>query len=126
MSGTSVNALLAHCITELGFSYIHISTIAGANDILSGLYFNGTMIADRGKGGCAIKFSSDILQVRPGGTIAELTNILVHQCREYTTAKEESVYTCAMMNSLMMNNSVRFVIYLNGRSELFYFIYSNT
>ena len=84
------------------------------------------MIADRGEGGgCTTTFSSGILRVRLGGTIAGITIIPVHQCEEFTTAKEESVYTCVMMNSSVMNDSVRFGVYFIGRSESLDFILSH-
>ena len=110
MSGTSVNALIARCLTGLAPT----STASDANGDLGGLYFNGTMVAKRGQGGgCNSSFPSDVLQVRSGGGIAGLLNI--QQCGEFTT-EYEGVYTCTMMNSSMMNESVRFGIYLNGRS----------
>ena len=107
MNGTSVNARIARCLTGLGPS----STAAGANGDLGGLYFNGNMIPNMGE---LASCSSDVIQVRPGGSVAGLTNI--HQCGAFTTAAE-GVYTCTMMNSSMMDQSVRFGIYFTGRSE---------
>ena len=109
--------LLARCLTGLGPN----GTNDGANGVLGGLYFKGTMISNSGElGPCT---TSDVIQVRPGGGIAGVTNIL--QCAAFTT-DNEGVYTCTMMNSSMMNQSVRFHIYLNGRSELHtYLIYTD-
>ena len=109
MNGTSVDARIARCLSGVGPS----STATGANGVLGGLYFNGTMIPNSGE---QAECSSDVIQVRPGGSVAGLTNI--HQCGAFTTATE-GVYTCTMMNSSMMNQSVRFGIYFTGRSESF-------
>ena len=98
---------LARCLTGLGPP----STSAGANGALGGLYFNGTMIPYSGEQSSC---SSDVIQVRPGGSIAGVTNI--HQCGAFSTAAE-GVYTFTMMNSSMMDQSVRFGIYFSGRSE---------
>ena len=100
-------ALLARCLTGLGPN----STSYGANGALGGLYFNGNMIYNYGEQGPC---SSDIIQVRPGGTVAGVNNI--HQCGYLYTSKE-GVYTCIMMNSSLMNESVRFGIYFSSRSE---------
>ena len=99
---------LARCLTGLGPT----STASGANGNLGGLYFKGNRIPNSGeKGPCT---QSDIVQVRPGADTAGVINI--HRCRALSTA-EEGAYTCTMINSAMMNESVRFHIYLNGRSE---------
>ena len=113
MSGTSVDALLARCLTGLGPN----GTINGANGDLGGLYFHGIMIPNSGEQGPC---SSDVIQVRPGGSVAGVTNF--YQCQTFTT-DNEGVYTCTMMNSSMMNESVRFGIYFSGRSESIDFIY---
>ena len=97
--------LLARCLTGLGPS-------GNDNSVLGGLYFNGRMIPNSGEQGPC---SSDVIQVRPGGRIAGVTNF--HQCKTFTTAIE-GIYTCTMMNSSMMNESVRFGIYFSERSEL--------
>ena len=102
---------LARCLTGLGPN----DTSNGANGDLGGLYFNGTMIPNSGEqAGCS--GSTGIIQVRPGSTTAGVTNF--HQCGSLNT-DNEGVYTCTMINSAMMNESVRFNIYLNGRSESF-------
>ena len=98
---------LARCLTGLGPT----TTSRGANGVLGGLYFKGNMIPNSGEQGPC---SSDVIQVRPGGGIAGITNI--HQCEAFSTAAE-GVYTCTMMNSSMMNQSVRFGVYFTGRSE---------
>ena len=102
-------AQIARCVTGLGPN----GTSNDANDILGGLYFNGNKIpALAPPSSCAS--NSEVIQVRLGGSLAGLFNF--QQCGSLTTAAE-GVYTCTMMNSAMMNQSVRFGIYLNGRSE---------
>ena len=105
--GDPNGAFVARCITGLGPT----SASSGANGALGGLYFNGTMIPNSGEGASC---SSDIIQVRPGGSLAGITNI--YQCEAFSTSVE-GIYTCTMMNSSMMDQSVRFGIYHNGRSE---------
>ena len=102
-------AVLARCVTGLGPT----GTDSDANDILGGLYFNGNKIpAVSSPAMCPD--NSQMIQVRLGGSFAGVFNF--YQCEPFSTAAE-GVYTCALMNSAMMNQSVRFGIYLNGRSE---------
>ena len=103
-SGDPDGDLLTRCLSGLG-------PHSNDNGDLGGLYFKGTMIPNSPEQGPC---SSDVVQVRPGGSLAGVTNI--RQCGPFTTAAE-GVYTCAMMNSAMMNQSVRFGIYFSGRSE---------
>ena len=107
--GDPNGALIARCVTGLGPT----SNNSGANGALGGLYFNGTMIPNSGE---QVSCSSDVIQVRPGGTLAGVTNI--HQCEAFSTSVE-GIYTCTMMNSSMMNESVRFGVYFSRRSESF-------
>ena len=86
-------------------------TSDGANGVLGGWYFNGTIIPNRDEQGpCA----SDVIQVRPGANTAGFSNI--HQCGAFST-NVEGIYTCTMMNSSMMNQSVRLGVYFAVRSE---------
>ena len=100
-------ALLSRSVTGLG----PFGTNTGANGALGGLYFNGSVIPNSGE---QAPCSSDVIQVRPGGSVAGVTNF--HQCGAFSTAVE-GIYTCIMMNSSMMNESVRFGIYFSKRSE---------
>ena len=100
-------AFIARCLTGLGPT----STSNGANGLLGGLYFNGTMIPNSGEQGPC---SSDVFQVRPGGSTAGVTNL--NQCGAFSTSVE-GIYTCTMMNSSMMDQSVRFGVFFSGRSE---------
>ena len=95
---------LARCLTGLGPS-------GNDNGALGGLYFNGSMIPNSGEQGPC---SSDVFQIRPGSTTAGVTNMKI--CGAFSTTVE-GVYTCTMMNSSMMNQSIRFGVYFTGRSE---------
>ena len=105
--GNPNGAFSARCLTGLGPT----GTGSGANGALGGLYFNDTMIPNSDEQGPC---SSDVIQVRPGGSLAGIVNM--YQCGAFSTSVE-GIYTCTMMNSSMMDQSVRFGIYYNGRSE---------
>ena len=105
----SIKARIARCLTGLGPS----GTNYGANGVLGGLYFNNSMISNSGE---LEQCATNVIQVRPGASIAGVTNI--DQCKVFSTSLE-GIYTCTMTNSSMMNQSVRFGIYFNGRSELY-------
>ena len=100
-------AFVGRCLTGLGPT----NTSNGANGLLGGLYFNGNMIPNSGE---HVSCSSDVIQVRPGASTAGVTNF--HQCRAFSTSVE-GIYTCTMMNSSMVNQSVKFGVYFTGRSE---------
>ena len=106
-SGYGSGQFVARCLTGLGPT----STNSSANGALGGFYFNGTMIPNSGEGASC---SSNVIQVRPGSWLAGIVNM--HKCGYFSTATE-GVYTCTMMNSSMMNQSVRFGVYFTGRSE---------
>ena len=111
-SGNPNGVQVARCVTGLGPT----RTDNNANDILGGLYFNGNKIpALAPSSSSSLSCSGDsMIQVRLGTNLAGVFNF--HQCRQFTTAVE-GVYTCALINSAMMNESVRFGIYFTGRSE---------
>ena len=104
-AGNSRTEYLTRCFTGLGPSG------NDRNGVLGGLYFKGNRIHNEQQ---LCNSGGGIIQVEPGGATAGIFNI--HQCRQFSTAAE-GVYTCTMMNSSMMNESVRFGIYFNGRSE---------
>ena len=111
-SPPNYGVLLARGVSGLGPSGI----CDGANVVLGGWYFNGTKIINSGE---TVECSSPdvgVIQVRPGGVTAGVINL--HQCSQFTTATE-GIYTCTMMNSSMMNQSVRLGVYFTGRSESF-------
>ena len=101
---------IARCVTGLGPN----GTDSGANDILGGLYFNGNKIPALPSPASCYD-NSKTIQARLGSRLAGVFNF--QQCGSLTTANE-GVYTCTMMNSSKINESVRFGIYFNGRSKL--------
>ena len=103
--------LLARCLTGLGPT----STTNNANGDLGGWYFNDTMILTSSVNAECGRQDVGAIQARPGVGNAGVINL--HQCDPFTIALE-GIYTCTMMNSLMMNQSVRLGVYFTGRSEL--------
>ena len=99
------NVIIARCLTGLG------PNGTDRNGVLGGWYFNGNSIPN-GEYSCG----SATVEPLPGGITAVFINI--HQCTQFSTAAE-GVYTCKMMNSSMMNESVRLGVYFTGRSESF-------
>ena len=97
---------IARCMTGLGPSG------NDGNSALGGLYFGSSQIPNRDS--C----SSAAVQPRPEYLNTFVGVINIFQCGYFSTA-EEGVYACTMMNSSMMNQSVRFGIYFTGRSESF-------
>ena len=107
-AGSGSGHFLARCLTGLGPT----SSNTNANAALGGLYFNGIMIPNDGESpSCG---GSSAIQAWPGGIAAGVINL--RHCGTFTT-DYEGVYTCALRNSAMMNESVRFGIYHSGRSE---------
>ena len=95
---------LTRCATGLGPSGNDENTAIG------GVYFNGNRIP---KFPCS---GSPIVRLQSGylGNVVGVINIF--QCREFSTAAE-GIYTCIMMNSSMMSESIRFGVYFTGRSK---------
>ena len=105
-AGTSSGiSFLGRCLTGLGPS-------GNNNGVLGGFYFNGNHIPNTASS-CP---SQDLIQPAPGTLAAGVINL--RQCGQFNIAAE-GVYTCTLMNSSMMNESIRFGIYFNRRSELF-------
>ena len=99
----SGNSRLARCLTGLGPS----DNVYNNNGELGGWYFNGNMIINR-------LACNEIITSIPGGIVTGVINI--NQCGAFSTAIE-GVYTCTVMNSSMMHQSVRLGIYFSDRSE---------
>ena len=93
--------LIARCATGLG-------PTGNDNTVLGGWYFNGSRISN---GECTGPV------VQPRGATNHVGVINLFQCGTFSTTGE-GVYTCTMMNSLMMNQSMRLGVYFNKRSEL--------
>ena len=104
------NGLLARCLTGLGPTGTNNGN--GANGVLGGWSFNGTMIPNSGEQEPCLP--GVIIQVRPGAITAGVSNL--RQCRAFSPAAE-GVYTCTMRNSSMMDQSIRLGVYFTGRSE---------
>ena len=102
--------LLARCATGLGPT----GTNNEANGDLGGWYFNGTMIPNSGVHARCSKQGVGAIQARPGIGTAGLINL--RQCDPFTIALE-GIYTCTMMNSSMMDQSIRLGVYFSVRSE---------
>ena len=98
--GNDNGVQLARCLTGLG-------PRSSNNGVLGGWYFNGNKIPNSATCDATI-------QPRPGSVTAGIINI--NQCGAFTTAAE-GVYTCALMNSAMINESIRLGVYFSGRSE---------
>ena len=100
------NVQLTRCVTGLGPSG------TDDNSALGGVYFNGNRIPDVE----CDDSSSPIVLLQ----IAQINNwvgvMQTVQCRTFSTAAE-GIYTCIMMNSSMMNESIRFGVYFTGRSK---------
>ena len=98
---------IARCVTGLG------PTDPDDNNAVGGLDFNGNRLQN---GRCDDSFSA-IVQPLPAGNLNNLGVINIQQCRAFTT-DVEGIYTCTMINSSMMEQSIRFGVYFSGRSEL--------
>ena len=85
-----------------------------ANGALGEWYFNGNMIPNSGVHEECGNDNVGAIQARPGLDTAGVINL--RQCDPFTIALE-GIYTCTMMNSSMMNQSVRLGVYFSGRSE---------
>ena len=94
---------IARCVTGLGPSD------TDDNSGIGGLYYNGSKIPD---GSCY----STLIQPKAEYLYNYVGAINIYQCAYFSTAAE-GVYTCTMMSSSMMNESVRFGVYFTGRSE---------
>ena len=82
---------------------------SNGNAVLDGVYFNGRKV----KRNCA---DSQVVLSKPENTNAGVFNI--KQCGNFSTTAE-GIYTCIMMNSLMMIEYIRFDVYFTGRSKSF-------
>ena len=98
---------IARCVTGLGPSDTN------DNSALGGVYFNGSGVTGVSCGDS----SSPIIRQSPAG-LNNLGVINIIQCmnRVFSTSVED-IYTCTMMNSSMMNESIRFGVYFMERSK---------
>ena len=94
--------ILFHCVSGLA---------SITDDEFGGLYFNNMSLPYDNCNGFLLSKRANIT-IHPG-----VLNILL--CRKLTTSTE-GVYTCRLMNSSMMYQSVRVGVYFSGRSESLY------
>ena len=106
---TGNGVVLARCVTGL-------SPNGNDNGVLGGWYFDGTKITNSDDNVRCDSPDVGVIQARVGVIKAGVVNM--RQCSQFTTAAE-GIYTCIMMNSSMMNQSVRLGVYFTGRSESF-------
>ena len=99
---------IARCVTGLGPSDTEDNSDVG------GVYFNGSGIPNVG---CNDP-SMPIIRQQPAGNLNNLGVINIMQCRAFTTTVE-GIYTCTMINSSMVEQSIRFGVFFTARSELF-------
>jgi len=98
-----INAIL-RCASGLGpFG-------AGINTDLGGWYFSGVQIP------VGTDCSGPVFEVRATNTRNYPGVINLHLCGTFTTT-EEGIYSCIMMNSSMMEQTMRVGVYFSGRSE---------
>ena len=105
-SGLSTGVQLARCVTGLGPSATE------NNNYIGGAYFNGNRLAFES---CSDSSSRLVHPSAAGPGNPGVINII--QCSTPFTTDVEGIYTCTMMNSSMMEQSVRFGVYFNARSE---------
>ena len=98
---------IARCVTGLGPSDTEDNTILG------GVYFNESGIPNV----ACDDSSSPIIRQQAAGLTNNPGVINIIQCSSPFTTALEGIYTCTMMNSSMMEQSVRFGVYFNARSE---------
>ena len=101
--------VILRCVSGLG------PTNRDNNVALGGWYFNGIKVPVRRN--C----DGPVFEVRgaAGGRYPGLINLYL--CGTFTTT-EEGVYSCIMMNSSMMEQTMRVGVYISGRSESFVLI----
>ena len=99
--------VILRCATGLGPSDDN------GNIALGGWYFNGIQIHRRVDTNLC---NNVVFEVRGAGGRNYPGVINLYLCGTFTTT-EEGVYSCIMMNSSMMNQTMRVGVYLSGRSE---------
>ena len=109
VNGTEqVNKILFSCTTGLG----PIASGLNTNDGIGDLYYNNISLTNGTCNGFVKAIGAKNMILRPG-----VLNIKT--CGNITTSTE-GIYTCRLMNSSMMYQSVSVGVYFSGRSESFY------
>ena len=104
-SGVSSGVNIARCVTGLGPSATE------DNSVLGGVYFNGNRLAFE-----TCSDSSRLVHPRAAG-LGNPGVINIIQCSTPFTTDVEGIYTCTMLNSSMIEQSVRFGVYFAGRCK---------
>ena len=103
-SYTNADSLVARCITGFG-----PDSSDNDNDALGEWFFDGIMIMN---GECD---ESDAVQSN-GAPISDYVGVIdLLQCGTFST-NMEGIYTCTVMDSLEMEQSMRLGVYFPGRS----------
>ena len=101
--------LVARCITGLG-------PIGGDNLALGGWVFKSNPLVSRECSVLAVE--------QDGAPISDYAGVVdLHLCQTLPSSAE-GVYTCTMMNSSMMMQSMRVGLYISGRSKSFHIQYT--
>ena len=104
---SNFNIQIARCVTGLGPNNTEDNSDIGE------VYFDGSSIPFV----ACTEGGSAIVQPRPASNLDNNVGVVnIVQCRAFTTTAE-GIYTCTMINSSMMEQSVRFGVYFTGRSE---------
>ena len=107
VNGTEqVDKILFSCTTGLGPSGLN------TNDGIGDLYYNNISLTNGTCNGFVQATRATNIRLRPG-----VLNIKI--CGNINTSTE-GIYTCRLMNSSMMYQSVSIGVYFSGRSESFY------
>ena len=83
---------------------------SNSNTVLGGWYFSGGQVPIRQ--GC----TGPVFEVRGANGRNYPGVINIYLCETFTTT-EEGIYSCIMMNSSMMEQTMRVGVYFSGRSE---------
>ena len=97
--------ILFRCITGLG-------PTGSSNEELGRVYFNDTRVSN---GTC----SGRVVQLQ-GANLTNLVGVINVQTCSTFSANGEGVYTCTIMNSSMVEQTVRVGVYLPVRSKSLY------
>jgi len=96
--------VILRCISGLG------PPSTESNIVLGGWYFNGVQLP------VSLGCIDPVFEVRAANRRNYPGMVNLYLCGTFTTT-EEGVYSCIMMNSSMMEQTMRVGLYLNGRSE---------
>ena len=99
------NVRIARCVTGLG------PTGTRNNSVLGGWYFNNARVIFSATTNC----TDPPIQQRSNSRNAGVVDL--RNCETLTTIAQEGVYSCIIINSSMMNQTMKLGVYLSGRSK---------